>query len=74
MFEFKKAEIGVIEEDQPEHLHLPFEIRKVRFDEKTARQDIQLADGDDLWIGIDAEWVVIPPFLGAFKSRGHAAC
>ncbi|WCH23251.1 hypothetical protein [Aeromonas salmonicida] len=57
MFEFKKAEIGVIEEDQPEHLHLPFEIRKVRFDEKTAKQDIQLADGEDLWIGVDAEWV-----------------
>ncbi|UCM61218.1 DNA polymerase [Aeromonas hydrophila] len=57
MFEFKRAEIGVIEEDQPEHLHLPFEIRKVRFDEKTAKQDIQLADGEDLWIGIDAEWV-----------------
>lgn len=57
MFEFKKAEIGVIEEDQPEHPHLPFEIRKVRFDEKTAQQAIQLADGEDLWIGIDAEWV-----------------
>ncbi|BBQ28868.1 hypothetical protein WP2W18E01_04500 [Aeromonas caviae] len=57
MFEFKKAEIGVVEEDRPEPSHLPFEIKKVSFDLNDRQSPISLADGDDLWVGIDAEWV-----------------
>ncbi|MBA2073893.1 hypothetical protein [Aeromonas veronii] len=57
MFEFKKAEIGVIEEDQPEPPHLKFAIKKVTFDPK--QPPISLADGEDLWVGIDAEWVTL---------------
>lgn len=55
MFEFKKAEIGIIEEDQPAPSHLPFAIKKATFDPK--QPPISLADGEDLWVGIDAEWV-----------------
>ena len=55
MFEFKKAEIGVVEEDRPEPSHLPFAIKKVSFDPK--QPPISFADGEDLWIGVDAEWV-----------------
>lgn len=54
MFEFKKAEIGVIEEDQPEPPHLKFAIKKVSFDPK--QPPISLADGFPIWIGCDAEW------------------
>ncbi|MFM5315435.1 hypothetical protein [Aeromonas veronii] len=57
MFEFKKAEIGIIEEDQPAPSHLPFAIKKATFDPK--QPPISLADGEDLWVGIDAEWVTL---------------
>ncbi len=59
MFEFKKAEIGVVEEDRPEPSHLPFAIRKVSFDPKTCQPPISLADGLPLWIGFDTEWVLV---------------
>ncbi|MBW3795244.1 hypothetical protein GPK29_09890 [Aeromonas hydrophila] len=55
MFEFKKAEIGVIEEDQPAPSHLSFAIKKATFDPK--QPPISLADGFPIWIGCDAEWV-----------------
>jgi len=57
MFEFKRVDIGVVDDDQPDMPSLPFEIRKVPFNKKTAKPPITIADGEDLCIGLDAEWV-----------------